>query len=134
MEVVDSKKLHTHLNFITEDFLHAERLSTQQPRHSPTCKLCIAPVENTELKSGKELNLKIKYCPAGSIILSCPTNSQLTQQDLIFTGFQPSLSRLSLVNPHLTWQLLKFLYYTGGEVYGVSEAIKMTFFGYIWKF
>ena len=98
MEVVDSKKLHTHLNFITEDFLHAERLSTQQPRHSPTCKLCIAPVENTELKSGKELNLKIKYCPAGSIILSCPTNSQLTQQDLISTGFQPSLSRLSLVN------------------------------------
>ena len=92
MEVVDSKKLHTHLNFITEDFLHAERLSTQQPRHSPTCKLCIAPVENTELKSGKELDLK------GSIILSCPTNSQLKQQDLISTGFQPSLSRLSLVN------------------------------------
>ena len=44
----DVKKLWCHLKFLTGDFLTNERLSHDQPRHSPACFLCVCPIDSIE--------------------------------------------------------------------------------------
>ena len=44
----DAKKLRIHLKFLTCDLLTNERISLNQPHHSPACTLCLCPLDSIE--------------------------------------------------------------------------------------
>ena len=56
----DVKKLRLHIKFLVGDFLTAERVASDQPNISPTCKLCSASVESIS-------HILVQCCPLSEV-------------------------------------------------------------------
>ena len=113
----DVKKLRIHLKLLTCDFLTNERLSLNQPHHSPACSLCLSPVDSLEhiltvCRATKDvrsrllpelLNVVAKVQPACAL-LNCHTEPRVMTQFLLDCSSQnlPDNFRVPTHNPNIT--------------------------------
>ena len=113
----DAKKLRHHLKFLTGDYMTNERLALDQPKLSPACKLCHAPLDTIEhvlvvCKATSEVRRRLMpdlfntvsmVQPMSHLLLQNPTTSILTQFLLDCTSLNlPNSVRVPMHNPQIS--------------------------------